>query len=146
MPKKDLEKVAYALTSFPDDFNLNSKIKRQIEAKAKILKLAAGIDWAMAEQLAFGSLMLDGTQHASQGKTVNAERLVIAMQLGTIQRIVPVMSRFLRWRTGKENSVSIILFFRKLQCLPLIMDTLWIIQVCLPFGRLNLAILPMEPK
>ena len=30
--------------------------------------------------------------------------------------------------------------------LALIMDTLWIIQVCLPFGRLNLAILPMEPK
>ena len=61
VPKKDLEKVAYALTSFPDDFNLNSKIKRQIEAKAKNFKAGRGIDWAMAEQLAFGSLMLDGT-------------------------------------------------------------------------------------
>ena len=61
VPKKDLEKVAHALTSFPDDFNLNSKIKRQIEAKAKNFKAGRGIDWAMAEQLAFGSLMLDGT-------------------------------------------------------------------------------------
>ena len=59
--KKDLEKVANALTHFPDDFNLNSKIKRQIENKAKNFKSGRGIDWAMAEQLAFGSLMLEGT-------------------------------------------------------------------------------------
>ena len=59
--KKDLEKVANALTRFPDDFNLNSKIKRQIENKAKNFKSGRGIDWAMAEQLAFGSLMLEGT-------------------------------------------------------------------------------------
>ena len=32
--KKDLEKVAKALTTCPNGFNLNSKIKRQIEAKA----------------------------------------------------------------------------------------------------------------
>ena len=59
--KKDLEKVANALTRFPDDFNLNSKIKRQIENKAKNFKSGRGIDWAMAEQMAFGSLMLEGT-------------------------------------------------------------------------------------
>ena len=35
VPKKALDKVAHALTSFPNDFNLNSKIKRQIEAKAR---------------------------------------------------------------------------------------------------------------
>ena len=61
VPKKELEKVADALTKFPKDFNLNPKIKRQIEAKAKNFKSGRGIDWAMAEQLAFGSLMLEGT-------------------------------------------------------------------------------------
>ena len=61
VPKKELEKVAHALTRFPDNFNLNPKIKRQIEAKAKNFKSGRGIDWAMAEQLAFGSLMLEGT-------------------------------------------------------------------------------------
>ncbi|MBT7406676.1 MAG: 2-oxoglutarate dehydrogenase E1 component, partial [Opitutae bacterium] len=61
VPKKELEKVADALTKFPKDFNLNPKIKRQIEAKSKNFKSGRGIDWAMAEQLAFGSLMLEGT-------------------------------------------------------------------------------------
>ena len=56
-----MDKVAHALTSFPNDFNLNSKIKRQIEAKARNFKSGRGIDWALAEQLAFGSLMLEGT-------------------------------------------------------------------------------------
>jgi 2-oxoglutarate dehydrogenase E1 component len=59
--KKDLEKVAGALTHFPADFNLNPKIKRQIDTKAKNFKSGRGIDWAMAEQLAFGSLLLEGT-------------------------------------------------------------------------------------
>jgi 2-oxoglutarate dehydrogenase E1 component len=59
--KKDLDKVAGALTHFPDGFNLNPKIKRQIETKAKNFKSGRGIDWAMAEQLAFGSLLLEGT-------------------------------------------------------------------------------------
>ena len=61
VPKKELEKVADALTKFPKNFNLNPKIKRQIEAKSKNFKSGRGIDWAMAEQLAFGSLMLEGT-------------------------------------------------------------------------------------
>ena len=57
---KELQKVAGALTHFPDGFNLNPKIKRQIETKAKNFK--AGVEsWAMAEQLAFGSLLLEGT-------------------------------------------------------------------------------------
>ncbi len=59
--KKDLEKVVNALTTWPEDFNLNSKIKRQVEAKAKNFRSGQGIDWGLAEQLAFGSLLLEGT-------------------------------------------------------------------------------------
>ncbi|NBQ03441.1 MAG: 2-oxoglutarate dehydrogenase E1 component, partial [Opitutae bacterium] len=51
----------FEVTHFPDGFNLNPKIKRQIETKAKNFKSGRGIDWAMAEQLAFGSLLLEGT-------------------------------------------------------------------------------------
>ena len=59
--KKELEKVVNALTVPPDGFNLNSKIKRQVEGKAKNFKSGLNIDWGFAEQLAFGSLMLEGT-------------------------------------------------------------------------------------
>ena len=54
--KKDLEKIVKALSTEPEGFNLNPKIKRQIDAKVKNFKSGQGIDWGFAEQLAFGSL------------------------------------------------------------------------------------------
>ena len=59
VPKKDLDKVIKALSTCPKDFNLNHKIKRQVDAKAKNYKAGQGIDWGLAELLAFGSLMLE---------------------------------------------------------------------------------------
>jgi 2-oxoglutarate dehydrogenase E1 component len=59
--KKELEKVVRALSTCPEGFNLNPKIKRQADTKAKNFKSGLGIDWGFAELLAFGSLMLDGT-------------------------------------------------------------------------------------
>jgi len=61
VPKKELDKVIKALSTCPDGFNLNHKIKRQVDAKAKNYKAGQGIDWGLAELLAFGSLMLEGT-------------------------------------------------------------------------------------
>ena len=61
VPLTELEKVMRALSTWPEDFNLNSKIKRQVENKKKNFKSKHGIDWGLAEQLAFGSLMLEGT-------------------------------------------------------------------------------------
>ena len=61
VPLAELEKVMRALSTWPEDFNLNSKIKRQVENKKKNFKSKHGIDWGLAEQLAFGSLMLEGT-------------------------------------------------------------------------------------
>jgi 2-oxoglutarate dehydrogenase E1 component len=59
--KKELDKVMKALSTCPEDFKLNPKIKRQVDAKAKNYKAGQGIDWGLAELLAFGSLMLEGT-------------------------------------------------------------------------------------
>ena len=61
VPKKDLDKVMKALSTCPEGFKLNHKIKRQVDAKAKNYKAGQGIDWGLAELLAFGSLMLEGT-------------------------------------------------------------------------------------
>ena len=61
VPRKDLNKVLKALSTCPENFNLNHKIKRQVDAKAKNYKAGQGIDWGLAELLAFGSLMLEGT-------------------------------------------------------------------------------------
>jgi len=56
-----LKEVGAALTRVPDGFNLNPKIKRQLDAKHHAIESGEGIDWATAEALAFGTLCDEGT-------------------------------------------------------------------------------------
>ena len=60
VPMETLKKIGQALTTVPDSFNLNRKIGRQIEAKARAIESGQGIDWATAEALAYGTLLLEG--------------------------------------------------------------------------------------
>ncbi len=55
-----LKEVGEALTRVPDNFNLNPKIVRQLEAKRKMIDSGKGIDWSTGEALAFGTLLLEG--------------------------------------------------------------------------------------
>jgi 2-oxoglutarate dehydrogenase E1 component len=55
-----LHKVGAALARAPENFDLNPKIARQLEAKEKMFDAGDGIDWATGEALAFGSLLLEG--------------------------------------------------------------------------------------
>jgi len=57
----DLRHVARRLTEIPGNFSANSKIARQLKQKWKNYEKGEGIDWAFAESLAFGTLLLDGT-------------------------------------------------------------------------------------
>ena len=56
-----LREVGVALTRYPENFHINKKIARQLEAKRQMIQSGEGIDWATAEALAFGTLLLDGT-------------------------------------------------------------------------------------
>jgi len=55
-----LERVARGITAFPVDFHVHPKLTRMIEKRASALT-ENSIDWALAEALAFGSLVLEGT-------------------------------------------------------------------------------------
>ena len=55
--EKTLQYLGIVLTSIPEDFNANSKIARQLKAKAKMFETGEGFDWATAEAMAFGSLL-----------------------------------------------------------------------------------------
>ncbi|MBN1404064.1 MAG: 2-oxoglutarate dehydrogenase E1 component [Opitutales bacterium] len=59
--KEKLDHIARALTRVPDEFKANPKIVRQLDAKRAAYEGGAGIDWAFAESLAWGSLLLEGT-------------------------------------------------------------------------------------
>ncbi len=59
--RKDLLKVAKALTTVPDGFNINRKIMRQLPKRLEAIKNNGPIDWGTAELLAWGSLLLEGS-------------------------------------------------------------------------------------
>jgi len=56
-----LRTVGERLTEIPEEFNLNRKIARQMKAKQKAIESGEGIDWALAESLAYGTLLVEGT-------------------------------------------------------------------------------------
>ncbi|UNC15131.1 2-oxoglutarate dehydrogenase E1 component [Acidiphilium multivorum] len=60
IPLDTLRRIGNALARVPDDFDVNPKIARQLEAKAEMIRTGEGIDWATGEALAFGSLLLEG--------------------------------------------------------------------------------------
>ncbi len=59
----DIEKlrlIGSAITRFPEGFAVHGKIVRQLEIKRKMLETGAGIDWALGEALAYGTLLTEG--------------------------------------------------------------------------------------
>jgi len=55
-----IEKVVRGLTSVPDTFKVNPKIRRLLDSRAQSLT-GAPIDWGLGEALAFGTLLAEGT-------------------------------------------------------------------------------------
>ena len=56
-----LEQVVCGITSFPDDFTVHPKLQGQILDKRKSVLDGSPMDWATAESLAFGTLVLEGS-------------------------------------------------------------------------------------
>ncbi|HOL70000.1 MAG TPA: multifunctional oxoglutarate decarboxylase/oxoglutarate dehydrogenase thiamine pyrophosphate-binding subunit/dihydrolipoyllysine-residue succinyltransferase subunit [Bryobacteraceae bacterium] len=56
-----LERVVEGLTRFPADFHLHPKLRPFVERRREAFEKGGPIDWAFAEALAFGSLVLQGT-------------------------------------------------------------------------------------
>ena len=55
-----LKKIGTALGTPPENFAVNPKILRQLEAKRKMMETGEGLDWAMGEALGYGTLLADG--------------------------------------------------------------------------------------
>ncbi len=59
VPRDLLQEVGAGLTRVPDGFNLHRALTRQLKAKQKMFETGEAFDWATAEALAFGSLLLE---------------------------------------------------------------------------------------
>ena len=55
-----LKKIGLGISKHPNEFNLNSKIARQLDTRKKMIEEGKGLDWGAAEALAFGSLLDEG--------------------------------------------------------------------------------------
>ena len=60
VPVKTLKEIGKKLTEVPKDFEVHKTIGRLLEARRKMIDTGEGIDWATAEALAFGGILLDG--------------------------------------------------------------------------------------
>jgi 2-oxoglutarate dehydrogenase E1 component len=60
IPTEVLKAIGDAHVSLPQDFTVHPKLKRMLERRAAMAS-EGGIDWAMGELLAFGSLLMQGT-------------------------------------------------------------------------------------
>jgi multifunctional 2-oxoglutarate metabolism enzyme len=99
-----LERVVRALTTLPDDFNLHPKLRGLLERRRQVLEAGGPIDWAYAEALAWGTLVLDGTpvrlsgQDSSRGTFSQRHLAFYDWQSGEryipLQHISPDQARF----------------------------------------------------
>jgi multifunctional 2-oxoglutarate metabolism enzyme len=56
-----LDRVYDRLSQWPADFHLHPKLAKQFETRDKMVRDQGEVDWATAEALAFGSLLIEGT-------------------------------------------------------------------------------------
>lgn len=89
-----LKEVGTALGHVPKDFDVNPKIAKQQEAKLEMVKTGQDVDWATAEALAFGTLLLEGTSVRLSGQDVGrgtfSQRHSILVDQTTEARFVPL--------------------------------------------------------
>ena len=91
---KKLKEVGLALAKVPEHIAVNPKIVRQLEAKKKMMETGQGLDWAMGEALAFGTLLKDGNGVRLSGQDCGrgtfSHRHSVLVDQETEERYVPL--------------------------------------------------------
>jgi 2-oxoglutarate dehydrogenase E1 component len=101
-----LERAIHGTTVFPEDFHLHPKLKGFVDKRLQILDGGA-MDWAAAEALAFGSLVLEGTpvrlsgQDSGRGTFSQRHLVFYDSESGDpyipMQHLAPNQARFEVW-------------------------------------------------
>ncbi|MBX2806777.1 MAG: 2-oxoglutarate dehydrogenase E1 component, partial [Hyphomicrobiales bacterium] len=89
-----LKKVGTKLAKLPDDFNAHRTIDRLFKRRAKMIEDGKDVDWAMAESLAFGTLVNEGFPVRLSGQDVErgtfSQRHVVLIDQTTEKKYRPV--------------------------------------------------------
>jgi 2-oxoglutarate dehydrogenase E1 component len=68
--ENDFKKIFDALMSWPEDFKPLKKVEKILQDKIKLFREEGKVDWATAELMAYGSLLLDGRDARMSGQDV----------------------------------------------------------------------------
>ncbi|MFJ5715234.1 2-oxoglutarate dehydrogenase E1 component [Neobacillus sp. NPDC093127] len=61
VPLETLKRINSELLQWPDDFNVFNKLEKILNRRADMLDETGKVDWALAETLAFATILADGT-------------------------------------------------------------------------------------
>ena len=96
VPMGELMEVGRAITSLPTGFTPHRAIARVYEARAAALASGTGVDWALAEALALGSLLREGFHVRLSGQDVErgtfSHRHAVVHDQATGARYNPICS------------------------------------------------------
>ena len=94
VPLPSLKKAADVITKIPEGFNVHRTIKRFMDSRATMMETGEGINWAMAEALAFASLQLEGHKVRLSGQDCErgtfSQRHSVLYDQDTEQRYIPL--------------------------------------------------------
>jgi len=89
----DLNKVVEAITALPEKFTIHPKLQRFIDSRKEFLTKDVTVDWAFAEALAFGTLLLEGIPIRLSGQDsargTFSQRHIVLTDMNTEEEIIP---------------------------------------------------------
>ncbi|MXN47612.1 2-oxoglutarate dehydrogenase E1 component [Shinella kummerowiae] len=68
VPMKQLKEIGRKIATIPEGFRAHKTIQRFMDNRMQMVETGEGIDWAMAEALAFGTLCVEGTKIRLSGQ------------------------------------------------------------------------------
>ncbi|WP_085025701.1 2-oxoglutarate dehydrogenase E1 component [Ensifer aridi] len=94
VPMKQLKEIGRKLSEIPAGFSAHRTIQRFMENRANMIQTGEGIDWAMAEALAFGTLVAEGTKIRLSGQDCErgtfSQRHSVLYDQETEERYIPL--------------------------------------------------------
>ena len=94
LPRDTIMKLGQAITSVPEGFQLHPNLAKIMERKREMFRTGKGFDWATAEALAFGSLMLEGNTVHLTGQDVErgtfSHRHAVLHDINTDRTFLPL--------------------------------------------------------
>ncbi|AWW75123.1 2-oxoglutarate dehydrogenase E1 component [Erythrobacter sp. KY5] len=92
--RKMFDSLGRTLTEVPDDVNIHRTLGRVLKAKGQMFETGEGFDWATAEALAFGSLVMEGynvrLSGQDSGRGTFSQRHAVWVDQKTEDKYVPL--------------------------------------------------------